>query len=486
MTQPRLLLNIFVVTFVIGCSTEKSVEANDDVFWTEQNSTSKPVVALPDLTPIIKKLDQAVVHIQVSADVKPRAQLRGRPQIPGDPFSNPEDFFERFFGGPMMPNQPQQPRRSMGSGFIISKDGYIVTNHHVIDGGDKIEVSINFPNEDQQQKLTAKVVGTDPATDIALLKVDPKSDLPFAPLGNSSQLEKGEWVLAMGNPFGLSHSVSVGIVSAKGREISSTSDKRRFDDFIQTDAAINFGNSGGPLVNLNAEVVAINTAITAQGSGIGFAVPINIAKNILPQLKNKGSVARGYLGVMIQDVSKEIQEALKLKSEEGVLVNDLVEDGPAAASGLLRGDVIIEVQGQKTKNAKTLQRAVANIEPGNSIPIKVIRDGKEKKLNVKIGKLPGSEENKPAESKAGKVDRLGLAVQMREKDVVVVEVEPNSTAYEAGIGPGDIIQKINKQPVKSIKDYETLVKGLRAGKVAFFDLKRGNMNLYIAIRLPKS
>ncbi|MDB5036903.1 MAG: degP, partial [Bacteriovoracaceae bacterium] len=256
---------------------------------------------------------------------------RGQPQQPQqmDPFGDPQEFFEKFFGGPMR-EAPPQARRVLGSGFIISKDGYILTNNHVVEGSDKIEISILSRDKrtKKDNKFQATIIGRDAATDVALLKIKTGFDLPFAYLGNSKNMQKGDWVLAMGNPFGLDHSVSEGIVSAIGREISP-GENRRFDDFIQTSAAINFGNSGGPLVNMKGEVIGINTAITAQGSGIGFAVPINIVKDVVSQLKDSGAVSRGYLGVMIGDITEEMKEGFGLTSAKGVIVNDIVAGGPA-------------------------------------------------------------------------------------------------------------------------------------------------------------
>ena len=464
-----------------------------DQVWTEKNSQAGPLVQLPSIQPIIEELDATIVNI--SSSITKDKKEEGAPQAPQgpmDPFSSPEDFFEKFFG----PGQqaPQRPRRSMGSGFIISADGFIVTNNHVVDGADKIEVSLTIGNgmeSKQEGPYEATLVGRDARTDIALLKIKPKTKLAYAFLGNSDMMKKGDWVLAMGNPFGLDHSVSIGIVSAKGREISPN-ENRRFDDFIQTDAAINFGNSGGPLVNLKGEVIGINTAITAQGSGIGFAIPINLAKEVIPQLKEDGSVQRGYLGVMIQDVSDEMKSALGLGSRGGVLVNQIAENGPAAKSALKPGDVILKVNGQPTSDSKALQRIIGKTEPTKSVNLEIFRDGKTFNLSVKLGTLDESKEEAPQEVEQ-EMDRLGLAVSdSKEGGVEVQGIDPKSPAMGSGIIPGDRILQITylskKYDIKSKKEYMETLKKLKSGDSILLSLVRRapgqNMSLFIAFRVP--
>lgn len=464
--------------------------AESGKFWTELSNGAAPLVGLPNLGPIIDQVDHTIVNIATTAE--PKVDPRRRQQQPqGDPFSNPEDFFERFFNMPFGERQ-RQPRRSLGSGFIISKDGYIVTNNHVIDGADKIEVTL-FSNENSSrrrkegEKFTAKLVGRDAATDLALLKIDVKRDLPFVPLGDSSKLKKGDWALAFGNPFGLDHSVSLGIVSATGREISPN-ENRRFDDFIQTDAAINFGNSGGPLINLRGEVIGVNTAISAQGSGIGFAVPVNILKEVISQLRSSGSVARGYLGVMIQDVSEDIKEAMGLKEASGVLVNDIPPTGPAAKSSLQRGDVIVKINAQAIDDSRTLQKTVAAMKPGTKVTIEVIRDKKLVQVPVTIGSLSEDQTTQDkAAPEAGKADLLGLIVQMAPdgSGVIVADIADDSSAAESGVMPGDLIRSVNKRPVKSVKDYQEAVKGLKPGQRVLLDLDRRGMKLFLAFQLKQ-
>lgn len=483
----KLTLPLTLIGFVIF-----SLPAKASSFWTEKDSNAQNLVNLPNLGPVIDAVDASIVNIATSSEVKREARRRGQPnQGPGmDPFLNPEEFFEHFFGSPFR-EQQRAPRRSLGSGFLISKDGFIVTNNHVIEGADKIEVMIftGEPRNGRQlregDKFEAKVVGRDPATDVALIKIDAKKELAFVPLGNSSKIKKGDWVLAFGNPFGLDHSVSLGIISAIGREISPN-ENRRFDDFIQTDAAINFGNSGGPLVNLKGEVIGMNTAITAQGSGIGFAVPVNILKEVLPQLKAGGSVQRGYLGVMIQEVTDEMKDALGVKEAKGVLVNDVVPDGPAAKSALKRGDIILRVEGVDVNEAKDLQKNIAKVRPGQSVNLDILREKKPMKVSVKVGALPSDEEAAAKIDGEMKTDKIGIAVGAvpDNSGVVIQDVDEKSPAAQAGVIPGDIIRQINGQPIKTVSDYNKVVGSLKSKQTVLIDLERRNIKLFVAFRAP--
>lgn len=467
-----------------------------DHIWSEKNSNAQPLVNLPDLRPVIDQLDVTIVNVAGTTDPQAEAkrqrqqqqqqQQRG-PQQPNEPFMGPDEFFEHFFGSPFR-DQPQQPRKTLGSGFLISKDGYILTNNHVVEGADKIEITLLQGDKAKKanNKFQAKIIGRDPATDVALLKINTGFDLPFAFLGDSSKMKKGDWVMAFGNPFGLDHSVSTGIISALGREISP-GDNRRFDDFMQTDAAINFGNSGGPLVNLKGEVIGINTAITAQGSGIGFAVPINIVKEVVPQLKESGQVSRGYLGVMIQDVTEEMKEAMGLKEARGVLVNDVVPGGPAAKSALQRGDIILKVGDHDVNDSRMLQKTVANIKPGQAVALDIIRDKKAMKLSLKLGTLGDDKQTKEKkDDAAGKADKLGLVVGMSQDGsaVQIQDMEEESAAAAAGIAPGDLIRRINGNLIKNVDQYHKLVGGVKSGQTILFDLERRNVKLFIAFRLP--
>lgn len=470
-----------------------SLFAANKQLWSEKGEGAKALVSLPSIQPIIDELDSTVVNISSTTQANQKDSESGDPDKPGNPFNSPEDFFEKFFGGPQHP----MPRRSMGSGFIVSSDGYIVTNNHVVDGADKIEVRVSKSkgetNGENQETFVAKLIGRDSRTDVALLKIDAKTKLPFAYLGNSDRLEKGDWVVAMGNPFGLDHSVSIGIVSAKGREISN-SENRRFDDFIQTDAAINFGNSGGPLVNVRGEVVGINTAITAQGSGIGFAIPINLVKEVIGELKANGKVTRGYLGVTIQDVSPEIQEALGLPMSKGVLVNDVVENGPAAKSALKPGDVITKVNGAPTDDARSLQREIGRSKPGETVNLEVYRDSKRIQLSVRLGSLDQSDQTADLNPSKEDFDRLGIiANEAPGQGVVIGKIDPNGVAAANGILPGDIVEAIRyrkkEYQIKSEKDYDKIVESLKAGESVMLKLKRSQPNadisIFIAFRVPK-
>ena len=480
---------VFLVCGIVFLGS--SSESYGQKFWNEKEISAPPLVNIPNFSPIVDQIDMAVVNVASMTDPKPEEQPKRKrspqqPQGPVDPFMNPEEFFERFFGQPFRDMAPQQ-RRALGSGFIISKDGYILTNNHVIEGFDKIEVTLLAENSHDKKgrKFQAKVVGRDPATDVALLKIKADYDLPFAPLGNSTRIKKGEWVLAFGNPFGLDHSVSAGIISATGREITPN-ENRRFDDFIQTDAAINFGNSGGPLVNMRGEVIGINTAITAQGSGIGFAVPVNLVKEVISQLKDSGSVTRGYLGVMIQDVTEDMQEALGLKEAKGVLVNDVVPEGPAAKSALQRGDIIMKINSEETPDSRTLQKIIARTKPETMVNMEVVREKKPIKLSVKVGSLQETAAKTENEESEAKADILGLLVAMAPDGtgVIIQDLNENSAAAQAGVLPGDAIRKINGAPIKTVEEYKKVVSKLKSKQTVLLDLERRTTKLFIAFRLP--
>src|SRR3990172_1663189 len=320
--------------------------------------------SLPDFTSLAKKLGPAVVNISTT-QVRRTAEQAPTPFGEGDPSSQ---FWERFFGGPI-PRGPQR-QAGLGSDFVTDRDGTILTNYHVVDGAQKIVVKLS-----DGRSFDAKVLGKDQKTDIAIIKIDTGQDLPAATLGDSDRLEVGEWVMAIGNPFGLDNTVTSGIVSAKGRHIGAGP----YEDFIQTDASINPGNSGGPLINLRGEVVGINTAIFSQSGGnigIGFAIPTNLVKDLLPQLKDKGAVVRGYVGVTIQQLTPEIAASMGLKQTRGALVAEVAKAGPAAQAGLKSGDVIVEFNGKENKDSSELPLQVARISPGQQVQTKILRDGK--------------------------------------------------------------------------------------------------------------
>jgi len=331
---------------------------------------------------LAEKLKPAVVNISTSKTVRSGGlQMFQEPFGQGSPFEQffGDDFFRRFFGD--IPER-QFEQKSLGSGFIISEDGYIFTNNHVVEKADEILVKLS-----DEKEYKAKVVGTDQNIDIALLKIEPDGRLPVVTLGDSSRLRVGDWVVAIGNPFGLNQTVTAGIVSAKGRVIGAGP----YDDFIQTDASINPGNSGGPLFNLAGEVVGINTAIVAQGQGIGFAIPVNMARDVLDDLKTRGKVVRGWLGVSIQEISEDIAKNLNLKSREGALVADVFEGDPADKAGLRTGDVIVRIDGEKIKDTHDLLQKIARMRVGQKTSVQVLRNGKEMTFSITVSERPDQE-----------------------------------------------------------------------------------------------
>jgi serine protease Do len=442
---------------------------------------SGPPASFADL---VDKLKPAVVNISTSKIMRSGGS-RGQRSPFGDDFFDRffggEEFFRRFFGDSP---QRQFKQRSLGSGFIISRDGYIFTNNHVVERADKIRVRLSNGKE-----YDAKVVGKDAKTDIALLKIRAANNLPVVEFGDSDRLRVGDWVIAIGNPFGLEQTVTVGIVSAKGRVIGAGP----YDNFIQTDASINPGNSGGPLFSVDGKVVGINTAIVAQGQGIGFAIPVNMAKEMLPELKARGKVTRGWLGISVQDITEDMVPSLRIKSTEGALVADVVQGDPADKAGIRAGDVISEIDGKKVKDAHELLRLVAAIHIGRKVDIKVIRDGRvnifpvvitERKDTVEMaarkGQAPGNYFGMTVQNITPQ-----LAERMRLSEitgVVVTGVREGSPADEAGVKPRDIILQVNKVKITSLKDYRREVSKKSAQDKTLLLIKRGKSTIYIAIR----
>jgi serine protease Do len=451
----------------------------------KESSATLPSISrdLPDFVSLRKKVGSIVVNISTT-QVSEAGGAGGPPGFESpfgedDPFN---DFWKRFFGGPM-PRGPFR-QKSLGSGFIIDQDGSILTNNHVVENAQKIVV--RFADEKEYE---AKVIGKDPKTDIAIIRAETKTDLPAAVLGDSDQLEVGEWVMAIGNPFGLDNTVTSGIVSAKGRHIG----QGPYDNFIQTDASINPGNSGGPLINLKGEVVGINTAIfsrTGGNIGIGFAIPINLVKELLPQLKGKGRVTRGYLGVLIQKVTPEIAESLGMDRARGALVANVSKDGPAERAGVKVGDVIVEFDGQEVKESSDLPIIVARTAVDKKVRVKVLRDRKEVGLSVAVGEL---KEEEVVASVAEKGE-LGLTVQKvtpqiaeslgldKAEGVVVTAVEAGSAADEGGIRRGDVILEVDRKAVRSLADYKKAVAGIKKGRGVLFLVRRGEGTLFLALK----
>ncbi len=423
----------------------------------------------------------AVVNIRVEKTVKSRGPSMR--QFQRDPWGREKqfkDFFERFFGEDA-PREFKQP--SVGSGFIIDKSGYVVTNNHVIENADKIVVKLGDDNE-----LDAKVVGRDPNTDIALLKVESEKDLPFVKLGDSNKLKIGQWVVAIGSPFGLERTVTAGIVSAKGRVIGSGP----YDDFIQTDASINPGNSGGPLLNMEGEVVGINTAIIASASGIGFAIPISLAQGIIVQLKSEGEVTRGWLGVAIQDLTGEMAEYYGLKDRKGVLVADVFKGDPADKAGIRAKDIILEVNDQKIETSRQLTSMIAGLKVNETAKVEVFRDRKIKTFSIKLAKRDDSKlKARGAPPEPREEEELGIRVadltaemaqQFNLEDmtgVVVLGVASDSKGAEAGIQMGDIIKEINHRVVESVDDYKTALQKVKDGDSVNFFVWRRNAGFLV-------
>ncbi|HET6267983.1 MAG TPA: DegQ family serine endoprotease [Acidobacteriota bacterium] len=436
---------------------------------------------------IAKRLNPAVVNIYTTQII------RGRD--PFQDFFGGDDFFRRFFGD-QNPNQQRESRQNaLGSGVIIDATGYILTNNHVVENADEIRVSsedTGGPNNG----IVAKVIGRDPKTDLALIKITPKTQLVAAPLGDSSLLQVGDWVIAIGNPFGLGHTVTVGVVSAKGRALGGN-----YDDYIQTDASINPGNSGGPLLNIRGEVIGVNAAIasqTGQSAGIGFAIPINLAKDILPQLKTTGRVIRGQLGVTIQTQWNDAM-AREFGVDHGAVVSDVTKGSSADKAGIQRGDVIVQFNGKEIENGSDLPRLVAATKPGTEATLKLIRDKKEKTVNITIGTMKDTEVAENENQGEGEEATTGLGLTVTDLDpqavrqldldsdegVLITRVKVNSPADEAGLQHGDVILEMNRQPVKDLATYRELAAKVKAGDTVLFLIFRRGGSFFVPVEIPK-
>jgi len=446
-------------------------------------SLSIATSASPDFVELAKKLKPTVVNIRTAKIIKPRSNLQ-RPRMQS-PFDN---FFEDFFGqyNGQMPQQRARREQSLGTGFIISSDGYILTNNHVVRGADEVMVKLADGRE-----IKGEIKGSDEKLDLALIKISEKETFHAADLGDSDALEVGEWVMAIGNPFGLSQTVTAGIVSAKGRVIGNGP----YDDFIQTDASINPGNSGGPLFSAAGKVVGINTAIVAGGQGIGFAIPINMAKGIISQLRDSGKVTRGYLGVRFQPLTSDLAKSFGLETEKGALIANVEKDTPAEQAGLKAGDVILEYDGKPINEGNELPRFVAATPIDKKVKVVVFRDGKKQDFFVVVAKLKG-DESEAAAAGGNESEKLGIAVQeltselaarLNIKDskagLVITEVKPGSPAEEAGTVAGSIIIEINGQRPDSLEKYSAVVSRLKKGDVVRLLLKRPDGSVhYVAMK----
>jgi serine protease Do len=434
---------------------------------------------------VVKKAGPAVVHVRVEKSMK-------RPNMPRDPYHFFEDpFFEHFFGPRFRQPDRQSPhrykQRGAGSGFIIDKDGYILTNNHVVEGADVITVKLA-----DEREFKAEIIGTDPQSDVAVIKIDGK-DLPVLPLGNSDRLEVGEWVIAIGSPFELNQTVTVGVVSAKGRSRMGIND---YENFIQTDAAINPGNSGGPLLNIRGEAVGINTAIFSRSGGymgIGFAIPINMAKNIEKQLKSDGKVTRGWLGVVIQDVNEPLARSFGLDRVEGILVAEVAEGSPADKGGLTQGDVIVSLDNIEMQGVDELRNKVAMITPGTTVKVGVIRDSKKLELKVTIGEQPRDMGGFRPSAEPSIFEELGISLQNLtpelakrfgyegRRGVLVASVEPSSLGARVGLSSGQLIEEVNKHRVTNLKELSEVVEKERSNGELLLRVRSGRLVQYIVL-----
>ncbi len=474
-----LLIGIFITGRFDVTTTTSAGE-----FWKEATGKEKPM-GPPSFAALAKKLMPPVVNISTTQVIKER------PLVPFPEFRTPfddffgEEFFKKFYNGP-----PREfKRHSLGSGFIINKEGYILTNYHVIENATEIIVTLS----EEKKEYRAEVIGKDKKLDLALIKIDAKEELPVAVLGDSDSLQIGEWVIAIGNPFGLGGTVTAGIVSQKGRVIGAGP----YDNFIQTDASINPGNSGGPLFNTRGEVVGINTAIIAGGQGIGFAIPINMVKDVLIQLKERGKVIRGWIGVTIQQITPDIALSMGLKEPRGALVSSVMPKDPADRAGIKPGDIIVEFDGKPINEMNDLPRIVAATPPGKKVKVKVLRDGKPLTLTLEVKEKKEEEAEARVESRDRKTPagRLGIAVRditpelmerynIDEKEgVFVYNVTPDSPAYNAGIRRGDIIKEIDRKPVRNVEELRRALKEAEDKEVILVRIKRRDTFLYKAIRL---
>lgn len=466
----RLFIFLLLILYVIpGCSRK------EEKLYYETGRADAPVKEVPRdilatqqaFVELVRKVTPCVVNISTISLKKVEP-----------PFFEFSPFFEEFFGA--IPRYRRD--RSLGSGFIINKSGYIVTNDHVVRDAESIKVKLSNENV-----YDGRIVGRDPKTDIAVIKIDAREELPVAVLADSDKLQVGQWAIAIGNPFGLDRTVTVGVVSATGR---SNMGIETYEDFIQTDASINPGNSGGPLLNVHGEVIGINTAIVAAGQGIGFAIPINMAKHVVSQLITKGTVTRGWLGVSIQPLTEELAREFGLRKPRGVLVADVMEGSPAARGGIRQGDIILEFGDTEVKDPQHLQRLVADTAPGRTVPVKVFRDGREVRLSITSASAD-SAENRQTRPEGEVSEMIGMVVtdlpaDLRRKGatgVLVAEVDEEGIAAEAGIQRGDIIVSVNRRGVADTDQFARAMKEAERRGTVILLVRRGNASIYFSLRL---
>jgi serine protease Do len=489
----RTIVSVIGIALVSGTLIWGSHSLTASYASNAPSPMTMPVAVAPPVNgfaEVAKQVTPAVVNITTVMTEKVTDGF----SVPDELRDRMEEFFGKSFGpherGPFDPSEPRGPRRGQGSGVIISADGYILTNNHVI--AQAREVNVMLPDK---REFTGKIVGSDPKTDLAVVKVNVQ-DLPTVHWGDASTLQVGEYVLAVGNPFGLHSTVTLGIVSAVGRGQMGIT---QYEDFIQTDAAINPGNSGGALVNTKGELVGINTAIFSQSGGyqgVGFAVSTTMAKPIYESLVKTGKVVRGYLGIGLQDLNQDLAKSFSIKDTKGALISDVKEDSPAEQAGLKQGDVIIEYQGTPVDEGVALQRLVTRTPVGSKVPVKVIRDGRERELTVRIGEQP--EQKTVAKVDVGENNYALAGVAVKDLDqntaresgfrgkpqgVVVTRVEPDSGAEKAGLVSGDVIREINRQPVKSVKDFEKVSSDVKRGENVLILINRRGNSLFLSAKV---
>jgi len=486
-----LLAGVMLLSQSRGSAAEENSRGGPKNAATPASSTAEMILprTLPDFIELAEHLSAAVVNISIYSSPAPAPTGGARPfHGPGghqeDPFHDFWEPFEHFFS-PFPPHSLQQ--KSLGSGVILDRQGYILTNNHVIEHAEEIHVTLA-----DEKEYRGTLVGADAKTDLALIKIDGSESLTTMTLGDSDTLRVGEWVLAIGNPFGLDHTVTAGIVSAKGRNIGHGS----YDQFIQTDASINPGNSGGPLINLKGEVVGINTAIysrTGGNVGIGFAIPVNVAKELVPQLKTKGKVTRGWIGVMIQKVTPEVAAALELPAAKGARIAEVIGGGPAQEAGLKAGDVIVSLNGRALGDSAELPLLVARIPIGETVTAEIVRENKEHQtVTLRIAEL---REGRPTLAASQGFEQFGLAVQELSPPlrrdlglgenlagVMVSQVEQGSVAEEAGVQQRDVILEVNRQRVPDVSSYRLALQRTKKGKAALLLIRREESTFFLTLK----
>lgn len=474
MSKTNKIFSSFIILYIIfGLTTFSAISKTND----------ETVMVPISFTTIADQAKPAVVNIQTIKNIEGGGRVYKH--FFGQPFGRNNDMFNEFFNEFFNQAPKSRKESSLGSGFIVSKDGYIVTNNHVIKNADEVKVILYDKTEH-----SAKVIGADPATDLALIKIKGKKLTPLS-FGKSSQAKIGSWVVAIGSPFGLEQTVTAGIISAKGRILGSGP----YDDFIQTDASINPGNSGGPLLNLKGEVIGINTAIIRSGQGIGFAIPSDLATGIIDQLKQNQHVSRGWLGVSIQDVNEDLAEYYKLENSKGVYVAKVHEGEPADKAGIKTGDIIVMINDTMIEKSRDLTFIIAGSTIGDSVKVKLIRNGKIKIVKVKLGKRPDQlsetiEEQQDFDSLGLKLRKLDQKTAQRfgynknTKGLIVTQIKEGSQAASVNIRPGDLLLEINEHRISKLKEYRKILSTIKKGKMIFLLFNRGNQNVFV-VRFKK-